>query len=114
MTLNGWIQIALFCAVVLALVKPLGWYMARVFNGERTFLSPVLAPVERGLYRAAGIDARQEQTWLGYGPRHAGLPRARLPAALRRAAPAGPAAFEPGRPVDRGARSRLQHLGELR
>ncbi|HEV7439027.1 MAG TPA: potassium-transporting ATPase subunit KdpA [Methylobacterium sp.] len=67
MTLNGWIQIALFCAVVLALVKPLGWYMARVFNGERTFLSPVLAPVERGLYRAAGIDARQEQTWLGYG-----------------------------------------------
>jgi len=66
MTLNGWIQIALYCAVVLALVKPLGLYMTRVFNGERTFLSPVLAPVERGLYRAAGLDARQEQTWLGY------------------------------------------------
>jgi potassium-transporting ATPase potassium-binding subunit len=66
MTLNGWMQIALYCAVVLVLVKPLGAYMTRVFNGERTFLSPVLAPVERGLYRAAGIDTRQEQTWLGY------------------------------------------------
>ena len=42
MTLNGWIQIAIYCAIVVALVKPLGWYMTRVFNGERTFLSPVL------------------------------------------------------------------------
>ena len=67
MTLDGWIQIALFCAVVLALVKPLGFYMTRVFTGERTLLSPLLAPVERGLYRLAGIDARHEQTWLGYG-----------------------------------------------
>jgi len=66
MTTNGWIQIALFCAVVLALVKPLGFYMTRVFSGERTLLSPVLGPVERGLYRVAGLDARQEQTWLGY------------------------------------------------
>ncbi|MGN7124720.1 potassium-transporting ATPase subunit KdpA [Methylorubrum thiocyanatum] len=67
MTLIGWFQIALFCAVVLALVKPLGAYMTRVFAGERTILSPVLVPIERGLYRAAGIDARHEQTWLGYG-----------------------------------------------
>ncbi len=66
MTINGWIQIALFCAVVLALVKPLGLYMTRVFTGERTLLSPVLGPIERGLYRASGIDARQEQHWLGY------------------------------------------------
>jgi len=66
MTLNGWIQIALYCAVVLALVKPLGSYMTRVFTGERTFLSPVLGPVERGLYRVSGIDARQEQHWLAY------------------------------------------------
>ncbi len=66
MTLNGWMQIALYCAVVLALVKPLGLYMTRVFEGERTFLSPVLGPVERGLFRVAGIDSRQEQTWLGY------------------------------------------------
>ncbi|CAO4149347.1 potassium-transporting ATPase subunit KdpA [Methylorubrum aminovorans] len=67
MTPDGWIQIALFCAVVVALVKPLGWYMTRVFTGERTPLSPVLAPVERGLYRVAGIDERHEQTGLGYG-----------------------------------------------
>ncbi|MCJ2058400.1 potassium-transporting ATPase subunit KdpA [Methylobacterium sp. J-048] len=66
MTLNGWMQIALYCAVVLALVKPLGLYMTRVFNGERTLLSPILAPVERGFYRVAGIDARQEQHWLAY------------------------------------------------
>ena len=66
MTLNGWFQIALFCAVVVALAKPLGGYMTRVFAGERTVLSPVLAPVERGLYRAAGIDAAQEQHWLAY------------------------------------------------
>ena len=66
MTLNGWMQIALYCAVVLALVKPLGLYMTHVFNGERTFLSPVIAPVERAFYRAAGIDRRQEQHWLAY------------------------------------------------
>ncbi|MEE7477944.1 potassium-transporting ATPase subunit KdpA [Methylobacterium hispanicum] len=66
MTLNGWMQIALYGAIVLALVRPLGAYMTRVFDGGRTPLSPVLGPLERGLYRLAGIDARQEQTWLGY------------------------------------------------
>jgi K+-transporting ATPase ATPase A chain len=67
MTINGWIQVALFCATVLALVRPLGGYMTRVFKGERTLLSPMLGPVETGLYRLAGIDARSEQSWLGYG-----------------------------------------------
>ena len=66
MTLNGWIQIALYSAIVLALVKPLGSYMTRVFTGERTLLSPVLGPIERGLYRVSGIDDRQEQHWLAY------------------------------------------------
>ncbi|WP_353646119.1 potassium-transporting ATPase subunit KdpA [Mesorhizobium sp. WSM2239] len=66
MTINGWIQIALFCVIVVALVKPLGGYMARVFNGERTLLSPVLHPIERGLYALSGIDGRQEQHWLTY------------------------------------------------
>ena len=66
MTITGWLEIALYCAVVLALVKPLGGYMTRVFNGETTFLSPVLRPVENGLYRLAGIDAKQEQNWLSY------------------------------------------------
>ena len=66
MTLIGWIQIALFCAVVLALTKPLGGYMTRVFNGERTWLSPVLRPVEVGIYRLAGVDEKREQHWLTY------------------------------------------------
>ncbi|KMO14205.1 potassium-transporting ATPase subunit KdpA [Methylobacterium indicum] len=66
MTLSGWLQIALFCAIVLALVKPLGLYMTRVFTGASTPLSPVLRPVERGLYRLAGIDETHEQHWLTY------------------------------------------------
>ncbi|MGY4253370.1 K+-transporting ATPase ATPase A chain [Bradyrhizobium sp. USDA 4516] len=66
MTVIGWIQIILFCAIVAALVKPLGWYMTRVFSGERTFLSPVLRPVERGLYWVGGVDERREQHWLTY------------------------------------------------
>src|SRR5579884_2211116 len=66
MTLIGWIQIVLYCAIVVALVKPLGLYMTRVFNGERTFLSPVLRPVENGLYRIAGVDPQREQHWVTY------------------------------------------------
>ena len=66
MTIIGWIQIVLFCAVVVALVKPLGWYMTRVFNGERTLLSPVLRPVEAALYWVGGVDEKREQHWLVY------------------------------------------------
>jgi K+-transporting ATPase ATPase A chain len=66
MTVNGWIQILLYCAFIVALVKPLGWYMTRVFTGERTFLSPVLGPVERGLYAIAGTSDREEQHWTTY------------------------------------------------
>ena len=51
---------------MVALVKPLGWYMTRVFNGEATFLSPVLRPVERGIYWIGGVDERREQHWLTY------------------------------------------------
>src|SRR5215218_8444602 len=66
MTVIGWIQILLYCAIVVALVKPLGWYMTRVFNGESTFLSPVLRPVERGIYWIGGVDGKREQHWLTY------------------------------------------------
>ena len=66
MTFIGWIQIILFCVIVAALVKPLGWYMTRVFNGERTFLTPVLRPVEVVLYRLGGVDETREQHWLTY------------------------------------------------
>jgi potassium-transporting ATPase potassium-binding subunit len=66
MTVIGWIQIILYCAIVVALVKPLGWYMTHVFNGERTFLSPILRPVEAGIYWIGGVDERREQHWLTY------------------------------------------------
>src|SRR6201993_5091169 len=66
MTVIGWLQIILYCVIVVALVKPLGWYMTRVFNGERTFLSPVLRPIEAAIYWAGGVDERREQHWLSY------------------------------------------------
>jgi K+-transporting ATPase ATPase A chain len=66
MTINGWIQILIFCGIIIALVKPLGSYMTRVFTGERTFLSPVLVPIERGLFRLAGTSEREEQHWTSY------------------------------------------------
>ena len=53
MTVSGWVQIALFIAAVVALARPLGLYMAAVFEGRRTFLSPVLAPIENGFYALA-------------------------------------------------------------
>src|SRR5215470_4802982 len=66
MTANGLLQIALFCAIVTAIAVPLGAYMARVFAGERTLLSPVLGPVERGIYWISGVDEKKEQHWLTY------------------------------------------------
>ncbi|UJX46093.1 potassium-transporting ATPase subunit KdpA [Xanthobacter sp. YC-JY1] len=66
MTPNGWIQIALFCAIILALTPLLGGYMTRVFAGERTFLSPVLRPIEGAIFALGGVDPKREQTWLGY------------------------------------------------
>jgi K+-transporting ATPase ATPase A chain len=66
MTANGWLQIIVYFVVLTALVLPLGRFMARVFEGERTFLSPVLRPVEIGLYRLAGVDATREQHWISY------------------------------------------------
>jgi potassium-transporting ATPase potassium-binding subunit len=66
MTAIGWIQIILYCVIVVALAKPLGWYMTQVFNGERTFLSPVLRPVESAIYWVGGVDEKREQHWLTY------------------------------------------------
>lgn len=66
MTAIGWLQIILYCAIIVALTKPLGWYLTRVFNGERTFLSPVLRPIEAGIYWFSGVDEKREQHWLTY------------------------------------------------
>ena len=66
MTAQGIAQILLFFAIVLALTKPLGRFMARVFEGERTFLHPVLRPLERVIYRLGGVDEHSEQHWTTY------------------------------------------------
>jgi potassium-transporting ATPase potassium-binding subunit len=66
MTANGWLQFVVFFAVLLLLMRPLGLYIARVLGGEKTFLDPLLRPVERLLYRACGIHAEQEMTWQQY------------------------------------------------
>jgi K+-transporting ATPase ATPase A chain len=66
MTVNGWLQIIVYLAVILAVTKPVGIFMARVFNRERTFLDPVLRPVERLLYRLTLVDENHDMKWTEY------------------------------------------------
>ena len=66
MTLNGWIQIFLFFALLTLLTRPLGGFMYRVFEGERTWLGRLFGPVERGFYKLAGVDEKSEQHWTQY------------------------------------------------
>ena len=66
MTVNGWLQILVFLGLILAATKPMGWYMARVFEREKTFLDPVLRPVERLLYRLTLVDENHEMRWTEY------------------------------------------------
>ena len=66
MTANGWFQIAFFTLLVLAVTKPLGVFMTRVFNRERTFLDPVLRPIERVIYRVTCVDENHEMRWTEY------------------------------------------------
>ena len=67
MTLNGWLQILFFFALVLAVTKPLGIFMTHVFNRERTFMDPVLRPIERLMYRVTGVQEEREMGWIEYG-----------------------------------------------
>jgi K+-transporting ATPase ATPase A chain len=66
MTVNGWLQILLFLALIFAVTKPMGVFMARVFSRERTFMDLVLRPVERLLYRITGVDEDHEMRWTEY------------------------------------------------
>jgi potassium-transporting ATPase potassium-binding subunit len=66
MTLNGWLQILVFLGLTFAVTKPLGVFMTRVFAREKTFLDPVLRPIERLLYRATGVDETHEMPWTEY------------------------------------------------
>jgi K+-transporting ATPase ATPase A chain len=67
MTINGWIQIALYFGLLLLTVKPLGRYMTDVFEGKRTFLSFILRPIERAIYWVCGVKEKEEQHWIVYG-----------------------------------------------
>jgi potassium-transporting ATPase potassium-binding subunit len=66
MTTIGWVQIFVFLGIIFAVTKPLGIFMAHVFSGERTFLDPVLRPIERLLYRITGVDEKHEMRWTEY------------------------------------------------
>src|SRR6185436_3763137 len=66
MTVNGWLQILIYCLAILAVTKPLGVYMYRVFEGERQPLPRLFGPIERFLYRACGVDPTREQDWKAY------------------------------------------------
>jgi K+-transporting ATPase ATPase A chain len=66
MTVAGWLEIALTLALVVVVAWPLGAFMAAVFDGRKTLLTPLAAPVERGLYRLSGVDPNKEQDWLDY------------------------------------------------
>ena len=66
MTVIGWVQILLYCAIIVAITPLLGAYMTRVFGGERTFLSLILRPVEVAIYKIAGVNERSEQHAVTY------------------------------------------------
>ena len=66
MSVNGWLQFAIYCLVLLATVRPVGIYMARVIEGERTWLDPILRPIERLIYRLSGVNAKDEMNWRQY------------------------------------------------
>ena len=66
MSANGWLQFAVFSLILLASVRPVGIYLARVLDGERTWLDPVLRPIERLIYKLSGVDADKEMNWREY------------------------------------------------
>jgi K+-transporting ATPase ATPase A chain len=66
MSANGWLQFAFYCLVLLLTVRPVGIYLARVLEGERTWLDPVLRPFERLIYKLCAINAAQEMNWRQY------------------------------------------------
>jgi len=66
MTANGWFQIGLYLLVIALVTKPMGVFMTRVFNREKTFLDPILRPIEKLVYRLTGDDEKREMRWTEY------------------------------------------------
>ena len=113
MTPAGWLQIILFFLVLLALVKPVGAYMANIYQGERTFLSPVVAPIERGIYRISGVRPDEEMTWQDYAAAVLIFFLASVIFLFILLQSAKFPAFEPHRNVSDAAGYCLQHGGQL-
>ncbi len=114
MSVNGWVQLVLYMAVLLLLVKPLGAWMARVYEGRSLFgLERVLGPVERLLYRLSGVRPEQEMRWTTYAAGNAavqcGRPAVRLPAA----APAGCSPAQPCWHAGGGSALRMERRGSF-
>ena len=110
----GILQIVVFLVLLGLIAKPLGTYMAHVYSGERTFLHPVLRPVERFIYRVCGVDEKREMGVAGYVARAPRLQLHRPPLHLRGPAPAGPPAAQPGARAGHEPLGGLQHGRELR
>ena len=66
MTFNGWLQIAIYSVLIVLMTKPFGGYITRVFNGERTFLRPIVRWLEVGIYKICGVREDEEQHWVTY------------------------------------------------
>ena len=113
MTTIGWIQILLYCAIIVAITPVLGGYMTRVFNGERTFLSPVLRPVEAVIYWAGGVDEKREQHWLTYTVAMLLFHVGGFLIIYVSDAHAGAVAVQSGRAIGGRARSVVQYGGQL-
>ena len=89
MTAQGLLQIAVYIGILVALAKPLGAFMASVYEGQRTFLSPVFGPLERAIYRLSGVDEKQETGWKRYALGVVLVNAGRVPRRLSVAAVAG-------------------------
>ena len=112
MTYIGLAQVAVFSALIVGLTKPLGSYMAHVFAGEPTLLRPVLSPLERLLYRIAGVDPSKEQGWLDYAL-VSGFQSLRDFGALRGAAAAASLACQSAEHGGRFSRSFFEHCHQF-
>ncbi len=98
MSANGWLQFAIYSLVLLATVRPVGIYLARVLEGERTWLDPVLRPFERLIYKLSGVNAEQEMNWREYAFAMLGFSAVGMLRHLRHRAAAGIAALQSARP----------------
>jgi hypothetical protein len=114
MSIGDFLTLATIAAAVLLITPFLGRYIHRVMEGERVFLSPVLRPVERAIYRVCGIDEGAEQDWKGYAIAVLAMAFLAIVAGVCRLPPAGRPAVQPGwHPAD-VARARVQHIREFR